>query len=126
MVKQKIVIKVQLMNTTKARSNAMKIAVGMLGVESAAIGGNNNDQIEVVGDMDPVILTNLLRKRFCRAELLSVGPVEKKEIKKEEKKEDKKEEKVVPCSCPPYYAYPAPIPMCVAYPCEEPSPCSIL
>jgi hypothetical protein len=30
-LQQKIVIKVQLMNTSKARSNAMKIAVGMLG-----------------------------------------------------------------------------------------------
>ncbi|CAJ2668385.1 unnamed protein product [Trifolium pratense] len=110
MVKQKIVIKVQLMNTSKARSNAMKIAVGML-----AIGGDNKDQIEVIGEMDPIRLTNLLRKRFCRAELLSV------EEKKEEKK---KEEKVVPCSCPPY-GYPA-IPMCVTYPCEEPSHCSIM
>ncbi|WJX32737.1 hypothetical protein P8452_21027 [Trifolium repens] len=122
------------MNTSKARSNAMKIAVGMLGVESAAIGGANNDQIEVIGEMDPVRLTNLLRKRFCRAELLSVGPVEKKEEKpKEEKKVEKKVDSVVPCSCPcpctclpPPYAYP-PIPMCVAYPpCEEPSHCSIM
>ncbi|GAU18575.1 hypothetical protein TSUD_325670, partial [Trifolium subterraneum] len=119
---QKIVIKVQLMNTSKSRSNAMKIAVGMLGVESAAIGGVNNDQIEVIGDMDPVRLTNLLRKRFCRAELLSVGPVP---VEKKEQKKEKKEDPVVPCSCPPYYAYPPPIPMCVACPCEEPSHCSI-
>jgi hypothetical protein len=94
-------------------------------VESAAIGGANNDQIEVIGEMDPVRLTNLLRKRFCRAELLSVGPVEKKE---EKPKVEKKVDPVVPCSCPPPppYAYP-PIPMCVTYPyCEEPSPCSIM
>ncbi|PNX92020.1 ATFP4-like protein, partial [Trifolium pratense] len=96
------------------------------GVESAAIGGDNKDQIEVIGEVDPYKLAKQLRKRFCRAELVSVGPVEKKE---EKKKEEKKEEAVVPCSCPPpYYGYPPPppIPMCVTYPCQEPSPCSIM
>ncbi|KAK2442491.1 hypothetical protein QL285_013681 [Trifolium repens] len=121
-LQQKIVIKVQLMNTSKARSNAMKIAVGMLGVESAAVGG---DEIVVIGEMDPVRLTDLLRKRFCRAELLSVGPVEKKE--KPKPTPPPKPEPCpcpCPCPCPPPYAYP---PICVAYPCEEqPSHCSIM
>ncbi|XP_045824434.1 heavy metal-associated isoprenylated plant protein 16-like [Trifolium pratense] len=124
MAKQKIVIKVSIMDNPKFRSKAMKIAVGISGVESAAIGGDNKDQIEVIGEVDPYKLAKQLRKRFCRAELVSVGPVEKKE-------EKKKEEAVVPCSCPlPYYGYPPPppppIPMCVTYPCQEPSPCSIM
>ncbi|KAK2388395.1 hypothetical protein QL285_062083 [Trifolium repens] len=110
-------MKVSIMDNPKSRSKAMKIAVGVSGVESAAIGGDNKDQIEVIGEIDSVELTNLLRKRFCRVELLSVGPVEKK---KEEKKED------AICYCPPYgYPYPMYAPFqCQYY--EEPCKCSIM
>ncbi|GAU18576.1 hypothetical protein TSUD_325680, partial [Trifolium subterraneum] len=90
------------MDNPKFRSKAMKIAVGISGVESAAIGGDNKDEIEVIGEIDPVTLTNLLRKRFCRVELVSVGPVEKKEEKKEKNKDEKKEEAIVTYYCPTY------------------------
>jgi hypothetical protein len=110
-------MKVSIMDNPKSRSKAMKIAVGVSGVESAAIGGDNKDQIEVIGEIDPVELTKLLRKRFCRVELVSVGPVEKK-------KEEKKEETI--CYCPPYgYPYPMYPPLqCQYY--EEPCKCSIM
>lgn len=52
------------------------------GVESAAIKGDSKDQIEITGEqIDSVRLTFLLRKKFCHAELVSVGEVEKKEEK---------------------------------------------
>ncbi|KAK7304841.1 hypothetical protein VNO77_42732 [Canavalia gladiata] len=67
------------MNNQKARSKAMKIAVGVSGVDAAALKGDERDQIEVIGEgVDSVGLTSLLRKRFRGADLLSVGPVEEK------------------------------------------------
>ncbi|XP_021631648.1 disease resistance protein Pik-1 [Manihot esculenta] len=85
-MKQKVVIRVPL-NGEKSRSKAMKIAVSVSGVESAALGGQDKSQIEVVGDVDPVKLTTQLRKCVGQAELLSVSAVgEKKEEKKEEVK----------------------------------------
>ncbi|XP_058781695.1 heavy metal-associated isoprenylated plant protein 46-like [Vicia villosa] len=84
MAKQKVVINVTMKNQ-KARSSAMKIAVGVREVESAAIKGDSKDQIEVTGEgIDSVKLTRLLRKKFGYANLVSVGDVEKKEEKKEE------------------------------------------
>lgn len=54
-------------------------------MEAAAIRGQDRDQIEVIGEgVDSVILTCMLRKRFGHADLVSVGPVEKKDEKKEE------------------------------------------
>ncbi|CAJ2668375.1 heavy metal-associated isoprenylated plant protein 16-like [Trifolium pratense] len=95
MTKQKIVIKMSL-NDQKSRSRAMKIAVGVSGVEGATIQGDNKDQIEVTGEgVDSVRLTSLLRKRFCHAELVSVGDVGKPEEKKEEKKDETKVEAIV-------------------------------
>ncbi|XP_050206633.1 disease resistance protein Pik-1-like [Mercurialis annua] len=79
-MKQKIVIKVS-MNSPKSRSKALKIAVGVSGVDSAALGGQDKSQIEVVGEgVDAVELTTQLRKNVGHAELVSVGAVpEKKE-----------------------------------------------
>ncbi|KAI4305583.1 hypothetical protein L6164_028942 [Bauhinia variegata] len=80
-MKQKVVIRVS-MNDSKSRSKALKIAVGVCGVETAALKGEEKDQIEVTGeDIDAVELTTLLRKGIGFSELVSVGPVEKKEEK---------------------------------------------
>ncbi|KAG8640431.1 hypothetical protein MANES_13G059333v8 [Manihot esculenta] len=71
-MKQKVVIRVSL-NGEKSRSKALKIAVSVSGVESAALGGGQDkSQIEVVGDVDPVKLTTQLRKSVGHAELLSL------------------------------------------------------
>ncbi|KAF2284734.1 hypothetical protein GH714_029737 [Hevea brasiliensis] len=78
-MKQKVVIKVSL-NGTKSRSKALKIAVSVSGVESAALGAQDKSQIEVVGDIDAVKLTTQLRKNVGHAELVSVSAAgEKKE-----------------------------------------------
>ncbi|KAM4080699.1 hypothetical protein ACJW30_11G037500 [Castanea mollissima] len=76
-MKQKVVIRVTLNNGKKnARSKAMQIAVGLQGVESVSLQGEDSSQIVVVGDnIDSVILASLLRKKVGFAELTSVSPV---------------------------------------------------
>ncbi|KAL7087273.1 hypothetical protein ACP275_13G057700 [Erythranthe tilingii] len=72
-MKKKIVVKVS-MNDDKSRTKAMQISVGISGVESAAITGQERDRVEVVGDdVDAVELTRQLRKNVAYAELVSVG-----------------------------------------------------
>ncbi|GKV46279.1 hypothetical protein SLEP1_g53271 [Rubroshorea leprosula] len=109
-MKQKMAIKVS-MNGQKSRSKAMKIVVGLPGVESAALKGDDKTQIEVTGDgVDAAQLTMLLRKKVGFAELVSVTAVggEKKEEKKEDKKEDPKAQPLVWPSTTPYYIYEVP------------------
>ena len=94
-LQQKVVIKVA-MNGQKSRTKALKIAVGVSGVESAALKGQEKDEIEVTGEeIDVVALTFLLRKNVGNAEVVCVGAAEKKEQKKEEKKEEQKNEPTV-------------------------------
>ncbi|AES71738.2 metal ion-binding protein, putative [Medicago truncatula] len=103
------------MNSHKSRSKAMKIAVGVSGVESAAVKGDSKDQIEVTGEqIDAAKLTCLLRKKFCHADLVSVGEVEKKE--------EKKEEAIVAWPCVAGYPH-YPVPVCEIR--DDPS-CSIM
>ncbi|EYU41174.1 hypothetical protein ABFS82_13G050100 [Erythranthe guttata] len=72
-MKTKIVVKVS-MNDDKSRTKAMQISVGISGVESAALTGQERDRVEVVGDdVDAVELTRQLRKNVAYAELVSVG-----------------------------------------------------
>ncbi|KAE8695275.1 subtilisin-like protease-like [Hibiscus syriacus] len=93
-----MVVKVS-MNGDKSRSKALKIAVGLSGVESAALKGDDKSQIEVTGDgVDAVKLTSLLRKRVGHAELVSVADASGD--KKEEKDETKSEQ---PPNYIPYY-----------------------
>ncbi|XP_030962514.1 heavy metal-associated isoprenylated plant protein 46-like [Quercus lobata] len=90
---QKVVLKVtmdgqrccfRIMKGDHARKKAMRIAVGLSGVESAAIKGQDKDQIEVKGKgIDTVKLATLLRKKVGNASIVSVA---------EEKKEEKKDE----------------------------------
>ncbi|KAI3465932.1 hypothetical protein Pfo_022595 [Paulownia fortunei] len=100
-MKQKIVIRVS-MYGDKCRSKALKIAVGVSGVESAALTGQEKDHVEVVGDgIDSVELTRRLRKNVAHAELVSVG-----EAKKEQKPEKDAQLPVVGLLAPPYYGFP--------------------
>ncbi|KAL9334024.1 hypothetical protein Peur_074163 [Populus x canadensis] len=118
-MKQKIVIKVT-GKGPKSRSKALQIAVGLSGVESAGLGGEDKSQIEVVGDgVDAVQLTNLLRKKVGYAELASVTAVG------EGNDDDKVEQPVQPVDWPGYvgvmpqtYIYPI-------HPHQDPS-CSIM
>ncbi|KAJ4730272.1 Heavy metal-associated isoprenylated plant protein [Melia azedarach] len=100
-MKQKVVIKIS-MEGHKSRSKALKVAVGVCGVESAALKGDDKSQIEVTGDgMDSVALTSLLRKKVGYAELVSVGPADGGQKKEEPKKEN--EVKVQPIQYWPVY-----------------------
>ncbi|KAK4594195.1 hypothetical protein RGQ29_018040 [Quercus rubra] len=97
----------------KARKKAMKIAVGLSGVESLALKGQQRDQIEVKGDnIDTVKLATLLRKKVGHASIVSVA---------EEKKDEKKDE--------PKIQWPHGSP-CAFYeirdPCYDTNACSIL
>ena len=75
-----------------------------VGVESASLKGDDKSQIEVTGDgVDPVQLTNLIRKSVGHAELVSVSAVDGE-------KKEKKENEVKPAAYvwpynPPYYLY---------------------
>ncbi|KAF3962716.1 hypothetical protein CMV_012805 [Castanea mollissima] len=72
----------------EARKKGMKIAVGISGVESACLKGQDKDQMEVKGEgIGTAELALLLRKKVGYASIVSVA-----EDKKEEKKEEKKDE----------------------------------
>ncbi|CAN0927287.1 Heavy metal-associated isoprenylated plant protein 16 [Linum grandiflorum] len=99
-MQQKLVINV-VMNNDKSRSKAMKIAVGVHGVDSASLAGPDKTQIEVTGDgIDSTGLVTLLRRKVGFAELVSLGPVEEKNDDKppeeDPKPEEGKEEVVLP------------------------------
>ncbi|KAF5726524.1 hypothetical protein HS088_TW22G00202 [Tripterygium wilfordii] len=98
------------------QSKALKIAVCLPGVEQAALGGTEKDQIEVTGNgIDAVRLTDMLRKKVGFAYLISVTPVG------EEKKKEKKEKpQVKPMVCS--YG----VPHCEIYEMRDPYPCFIL
>ncbi|KAK7857417.1 heavy metal-associated isoprenylated plant protein 46 [Quercus suber] len=101
----------------KARRKAMKIAVGLSGVESLALKGQNRDQIEVKGDnIDTVKLATLLRKNVGPACIVSVA-----EEKKEEKKDEKKDEPKIQCPHGSPYAFYE-----IRDPCYDTNVCSIL
>ncbi|XP_057807068.1 heavy metal-associated isoprenylated plant protein 47-like [Salvia miltiorrhiza] len=90
---QKIVIGMSLCND-KCRSKALKVAVSVPGVESAAIVRGDKDQVVVMGDgVDSVELTRRLRKKMGHAELMSV----------EQTSAAAEAQAVVP---PPYYGFP--------------------
>ncbi|CAN1315926.1 Heavy metal-associated isoprenylated plant protein 16 [Linum perenne] len=108
-MQQKLVINVA-MNNDKTRSKAMKIVVGVYGVDSVSLAGTGKTQIEVTGDgIDSVKLVTLLRKKVGFAELVSLAPVEVNND------EDIKPEEVVPTPAAhwsymygggqPHYAY---------------------
>ncbi|XP_059641496.1 heavy metal-associated isoprenylated plant protein 16-like [Cornus florida] len=119
-MKQKLVIKMSL-NGQKSRSKAMKIVVGISGVESAALQGADKNQIEVTGDgVDAVELTTALRKSKSvgYAELVSVTAVGEK------KPEEKQNEVQPPLIWTTSYQYP-PYQMVYQYPNQDPN-CSIM
>ncbi|XP_038900437.1 uncharacterized protein LOC120087662 [Benincasa hispida] len=87
-MKQKIVIRVSMKRGPKYRSKALKIASSVKGnVETISLVGDDKDKVEVVGDLDPIELTKLLRKSFGSAQLESVNAVEEKDKDKDKDKE---------------------------------------
>ncbi|XP_068636398.1 heavy metal-associated isoprenylated plant protein 46-like [Aristolochia californica] len=122
-MKQKTVLKLQ-MNNPKTRSKAMKVVVGVPGVLSAAIEGEEKNKIVVIGEgVDSINLTRLLRKTMGFAELVSVTPMDQK--KKQD--DDYKSHDVTKTVKPIAWANQASVPPYV-YQYQEPNhdPCSIL
>ncbi|KAK8985609.1 hypothetical protein V6N11_068857 [Hibiscus sabdariffa] len=73
---KKMVVKVTF-NSDKSRYKALRIAVGLSGVESASLKGDDKSQIELTGHaVDIVKLTSLLRKSVGHAELVSIADYE--------------------------------------------------
>ncbi|KAF3968987.1 hypothetical protein ACB098_11G039400 [Castanea mollissima] len=112
-MKQKVVIRVSLNNGKKnARTKALQIAVGVQGVESVSLQGEDSSQIVVVGnDIDSVHLTSLLRKKVGSAELMSLSPISYEGEKQLEPKHNGIQSMVWPAyqvSVPHYYTYDVP------------------
>ncbi|XP_041028245.1 heavy metal-associated isoprenylated plant protein 16-like [Juglans microcarpa x Juglans regia] len=117
-MKQTVVIKVEMdghksffgeLDGQKVRSKALKIAVGISGVVSASLKGDEKNQIELKGEgIDSVKLTKLLRKKVGFADIITVA---------DDKIEEKKEEPKVEYMAWPYNY----IPSYSSYPFYAPS-----
>ncbi|XP_076903248.1 heavy metal-associated isoprenylated plant protein 16-like [Bidens hawaiensis] len=112
-MQQKIVVKMAVNNEKKSRK-ALKIAVGVPGVESMSFVGSNKDQIALTGEgIDSVALATLLRKSLGYTELVSV------EEKKPAAPASAVASQTQPPMCVPYHVYEG------RYN-DDPSACSIM
>ncbi|KAL8130842.1 heavy metal-associated isoprenylated plant protein 16-like [Apium graveolens] len=96
MAKQKVVIRVTTVNASPgcclflrkredSRTKALQIAATTWGVESAALSGNDKNEIVVIGEgIDTIELAKLLRKKIGGADVISVGPDKAEDKKKDE------------------------------------------
>ncbi|CAK9315410.1 unnamed protein product [Citrullus colocynthis] len=96
-----IVIRVSMKRGSKYRSKALKIAASVSGnIEKISLVGDDKDKVEVVGNLDPIKLTEVLRKGFGFAHLESVSLVEDKDKDKgKDKDKDKNKEPGITWTC---------------------------
>ncbi|XP_027338241.1 heavy metal-associated isoprenylated plant protein 47 [Abrus precatorius] len=75
MWQQKIVMRVD-MNCQKCRTKALKVVASANGVNFVGLEGEEKDNLVVIGDgMDPVKLTNSLRKKVGQTHIISLAEV---------------------------------------------------
>ncbi|KAG4956392.1 hypothetical protein JHK85_042772 [Glycine max] len=75
LTKQKIVMKVH-MNCQKCRTKALKVVAAASGVNFVGLEGEEKDKLVVIGDeVDPVKLTNSLRKKVGHTDIISLAEV---------------------------------------------------
>ncbi|PNT68930.1 heavy metal-associated isoprenylated plant protein 47 [Brachypodium distachyon] len=128
---QKTVIKVQ-MKSDKCRSKVMALVAAFAGVHSVSLAGDDKDQVVVVGDgVDPVNLTNALRKKVGPAELVHFGDAKKEEPEKKKNPQGTTVVEYTPYPWQHCHQYPssqpAPVYECPAYGYHpRPDTCSIL
>ncbi|KAE9617396.1 hypothetical protein Lal_00034510 [Lupinus albus] len=88
---KKVVLKVEF-HDDKIQTKAMKAVSGFSKVESLSV-DKKDQQITLIGDIDPVKVVRKLRK-LCHVEIVSVGPA-KEEKKEEPKIEEKKIDEIL-------------------------------
>ncbi|XP_062149700.1 heavy metal-associated isoprenylated plant protein 39-like [Alnus glutinosa] len=86
---KKVIVKVQLLDE-RARRKGMKAVSGLPGVESLSM-DMKDQKLTVIGDVDPVVVVNKIRK-LCPADIVSVGPAKEEKKKEEPKKEEPKKD----------------------------------
>ncbi|KAI8027848.1 Disease resistance protein [Camellia lanceoleosa] len=90
-MKKKVVLQVDI-NDGKARSKALKLVIGVAGVDSVAV-DMKEKKLTMTGDVDPVVVLSKLRE-FYPADILSVGPVTGPVKEPQKKDKSKKDEPV--------------------------------